>query len=1184
MNPSRVCTLDGNEAVARVAYALNEVIAIYPITPATPMGEWADQWAAEGRKNLWGTVPAIVEMQSEGGAAGALHGALQTGALATTFTASQGLLLMLPNMFKIAGELTPAVIHVASRSVAAQALSIFGDHSDVMAARTTGWGMLCSASVQEAHDFALIAQAASLETRLPFLHFFDGFRTSHEIAKIELLDGDALRAMIDEQRILEHRARALSPDHPVLRGTAQNPDVFFQARETVNPFYTKCPDIVERTMERFASLTGRRYHPFEYHGAPDAQRALVIMGSGGEAVRETVDFLNADGGKVGVVQVRLYRPFDSQRFREVLPASVKALAVLDRTKEPGGPGEPLYLDCVQALYGTPRQPVIIGGRFGLSSKEFTPAMIRGVFENLVATPPRDHFTIGIEDDLGGTSLPYDPTWTIEPSDVFRAIFYGLGSDGTVGANKETIKIIGGKTAHYAQGYFVYDSKKSGAMTTSHLRFGPRPIRSSYLIGEAQFVGVHQSLFLERFDVAERLAPGGTLLLNTPHGAESVWETLPVETQRALIRKRAHLFVVDAARVAEECGLGRRINTAMQVCYFAISEVLPREEALETIRASIRKAYEKKGAELVARNLAVVDQVLLYLRRIPLPAEGDSLARLGHRIPDTAPEFVRNVLAPIIAGRGDSVPVSALPCDGTYPTGSSRWEKRNLATEIPVWNADLCIQCAKCVMVCPHAVIRGKVYEPELLTSAPATFKSHEARLPEWKGMRFTLQVAAEDCTGCGICVDVCPVRDKSQAKLKAINMQPQPPLREDERANWDFFLSLPELERRRVPLNHVRGQQIQQPLFEFSGACAGCGETPYLKLLTQLFGDRLLVANATGCSSIFGGNLPTTPWAHNEEGRGPAWSNSLFEDNAEFGLGFRVSLDKQRAFAAELLSSLASEVGKELVQSILGAEQGEEAGLQEQRERVAQLKQRLAALPGKTARQLEGLADTLVRKSVWIVGGDGWGYDIGFGGLDHVLASGANVKVLLLDTEVYSNTGGQCSKSTPRGAVAKFASAGKRGPKKDLGLMAMSYGSIYVASVAMGAKDEHTLRVFLEAESFDGPALIIAYSHCIAQGIEMRTGMRNQKAAVDSGQWLLYRFDPRRTARGEPPLQLDSPTPRLPLRDYFALEGRFNLLEREHPEAATHVFEEAQQDAEARRAFFARLAGEPPPNDHPPKK
>ena len=1184
MKPSRVSTLDGNEAVARVAYALNEVIAIYPITPATPMGEWADQWAAEGRKNLWETVPAIVEMQSEGGAAGALHGALQTGALATTFTASQGLLLMLPNMFKIAGELTPAVFHVASRSVAAQALSIFGDHSDVMAARTTGWAMLCSASVQEAHDFALIAQAASLETRLPFLHFFDGFRTSHEIAKIELLDNEVLRAMIDEQRILEHRARALSPDHPVLRGTAQNPDVFFQARETVNPFYTKCPDVVARTMERFAALTGRRYHPFDYHGAPDAERVIVIMGSGGEAVRETVDFLNADGRKVGVVQVRLYRPFDSQRFREVLPSSVKAVAVLDRTKEPGGPGEPLYLDCVQALYGAPRQPTIIGGRFGLSSKEFTPAMIRGVFDNLAATAPRDHFTIGIEDDLGGTSLPYDPAWTIEPNDVFRAIFYGLGSDGTVGANKESIKIIGEKTAHFAQGYFVYDSKKSGAMTTSHLRFGPRPIRSSYLIGEAQFVGVHQSLFLERFDVTERLAPCGTLLLNSPHDPESVWATLPVETQHALLRKRARLFVVDAAKVASECGLGRRINTAMQVCFFAISEVLPREEALEMIRASIRKAYEKKGAELVAKNLAVVDQVLLYLRRVPLPAEGAGQTRLGRRIPDAAPEFVRNVLAPIIAGHGDAVPVSALPCDGTYPTGSSRWEKRNLATEIPVWNADLCIQCAKCVMVCPHAVIRGKVYEPELLNGAPATFKSHDARLPEWKGMKFTLQVAAEDCTGCGICVDVCPVRDKSKARLKAINMQPQPPLREAERANWDFFLSLPELDRRRVPLEHVRSQQIQQPLFEFSGACAGCGETPYLKLLTQLFGDRLLVANATGCSSIYGGNLPTTPWAHNEEGRGPAWSNSLFEDNAEFGLGFRVSLDKQRAFATELLSSLASEVGEDLAQGILSADQGGEAGIHEQRERVAQLKQRLAALPGVAARRLEGLADTLVRKSVWIVGGDGWGYDIGFGGLDHVLASGVNVKVLLLDTEVYSNTGGQCSKSTPRGAVAKFASAGKRVPKKDLGLMAMSYGSIYVASVAMGAKDEHTLRVFLEAESFDGPALIIAYSHCIAQGIEMRTALRNQKAAVDSGQWLLYRFDPRRAARGEPPLQLDSPAPRIALRDYFALEGRFNMLEREHPETAARVFEEAAQDVEARRAVFARLAGEPTPNDHPPKK
>ncbi len=1182
MNTPAFKTLDANEAVAGVAYALNEVIAIYPITPATPMGEWADQWAAEGRKNLWGTVPSVVEMQSEGGAAGALHGALQTGALATTFTASQGLLLMLPNMFKIAGELTPAVFHIAARSLAAQALSIFGDHSDVMAARTTGWAMLCSASVQEAQDLALIAHAATLESRLPFLHFFDGFRTSHEIATIASFGEDVLRAMIDERRVAEHRARALSPDHPVLRGSAQNPDVYFQARESVNPFYAACPDIVARTMEKFAALTGRHYQPFDYHGAPDAERVIVLMGSGGEAACETADFLNAHGARVGVVQVRLYRPFDAPRFRAALPASVQALAVLDRTKEPGGSGEPLYLDCLQALYGSAHPPKIVGGRFGLSSKEFTPAMLKAVFENLAAAEPRNHFTIGIRDDVSGTSLDYDPAWSIESDDVFRAIFYGLGSDGTVGANKETIKIIGENTGHFAQGYFVYDSKKAGSTTVSHLRFGPRPIRSSYLISEAQFVACHQSLFLERFDVSEKLAPGGVLLLNTAQAPDRVWETLPEVTQRALLAKRARLFIIDAAAVARECGLAGRINTAMQVCFFTISGVLPHDEALETIRESIRKTYAKKGREVVAKNLEVVDHTLAHLDEVLLPAECASRVTIRPPVSEAAPAFVRAVLGPMIAGRGDALPVSALPCDGTFPTGSAQWEKRNLAAEVPVWDADLCIQCAKCVLVCPHAVIRGKVYDPQLLAGAPPTFHSHDARLPEWQGMKFTLQVAAEDCTGCGICVDVCPVRNKSEARLKAINMRPQPPLREAERDNWNFFLTLPELDRSRVPLDHIRSQQVQQPLFEFSGACAGCGETPYLKLLTQLFGDRLLVANATGCSSIYGGNLPTTPWSKNEEGRGPAWSNSLFEDNAEFGLGFRVSLDKQREFAGELLRGLAPELGEEFAEAILGADQRDEAGIHEQRERIAELKRRLADLESEPARRLSSLADMLVRKSVWIIGGDGWGYDIGFGGLDHVLASGENVKVLLLDTEVYSNTGGQCSKATPRGAVAKFAAGGKRAPKKDLGLMMMSYGNIYVASVAMGAKDEHTLRVFLEAESYDGPAIIIAYSHCIAHGIEMRTGMRNQKAAVESGQWLLYRYDPRRAALGENPLQLDSPAPRAKVRDYFDLEGRFQMLQRSRPGEAAAVFEQAQRDADARRALFTRLSAPTAPANPPP--
>lgn len=1181
MSPPTYKTIDANEAVARVAYALNEVIAIYPITPATPMGEWADQWAAERRQNIWGAVPSVVEMQSEGGAAGVLHGAMQTGALATTFTGSQGLLLMLPNMFKIAGELTPAVFHIASRALATQALSIFGDHSDVMAARSTGWAMLCAASVQEAQDFALLAQAATLESRLPFLHFFDGFRTSHEISKIATLDDEVLRAMIDERRIAEHRARALSPDHPVLRGSSQNPDVYFQARESVNPFYAACPGIVERLLEKFAGITGRRYQLFEYHGAPDADRVIVIMGSGGDAACETADFLNSHGERVGVLQVRLYRPFDTERFLAALPASVQSLAVLDRTKEPGGPGEPLYLDCVQAFYGRTPAPTIVGGRYGLASKEFTPAMIKAVYDNLALPKPRAHFTVGIHDDLSGTSLKFDPEWTVEGEDVFRAIFYGLGSDGTVGANKETIKIIGEKSGHFAQGYFVYDSKKAGAITVSHLRFGPRPIRSSYLIRKAQFIGCHQSLFLERFDVCDKLAPGGVFLLNTSHGPGDVWATLPESVQNTLLARQARFFIVDAGKVARDCGLGGRINTAMQVCFFAISGIFPQEEALATLRDSIRKTYSKKGAEIVNRNLAVLEDALACLHHVPLQAVCSSRTRIRPPVAADAPPFVRDVIGPIIGGAGDLLPVSALPCDGTFPTGSARWEKRNLATEIPVWDADLCIQCAKCVMACPHAVIRSKVYDPALLSGAPPTFQSREARLPDWQGMKFTLQVAPEDCTGCGLCVEVCPVRNKSEARLKAINMQPQAPLRDTERENWNFFLSLPELDRRRISLEHVRSQQVQQPLFEFSGACAGCGETPYLKLLTQLFGDRLLVANATGCSSIYGGNLPTTPWAQNHDKRGPAWSNSLFEDNAEFGLGFRVSLDQQRSSAGDLLRQLAADVGIELAESILGANQQDEAGIYEQRERVAGLKQRLAGLTDARARQLEGVADSLVHKSVWIVGGDGWAYDIGFGGLDHVLASGRNVKVLVLDTEVYSNTGGQCSKATPRGAVAKFAAAGKRGPKKDLGRMAMTYGSIYVASVALGARDEHTLRVFLEAESYDGPALIIAYSHCIAHGIEMSQGLHNQKAAVDAGQWLLYRYDPRRIVQGLNPLQLDSPPPRTGVRQYFELEGRFKMLRRSHPNAENAIFEEAQRDADARQAIFRQMAVAPPSSSLP---
>jgi pyruvate-ferredoxin/flavodoxin oxidoreductase len=1166
-------TLDANEAVARIAYALNEVVAIYPITPASPMGEWADSWSSSGVKNLWHTVPEIVEMQSEAGAAGVIHGALQTGALSTTFTSSQGLLLMIPNMYKIAGELTPTVFHVAARSLAAQALSIFGDHSDVMAARATGWGMLSSASVQEAQDLALIAHAATLESRIPFVHFFDGFRTSHEISKIDILPDDVLRAMIDEARVIEHRARALSPDHPVIRGTAQNPDVYFQARETVNPFYALCPGIMQQAMDRFAEVTGRRYALFEYHGATDAERVIVLMGSGCEAVHETVDFLAAQNQKVGVVKVRLYRPFDAVAFVKTLPLTVRSIAVLDRTKEPGSVGEPLYLDCVNALYEQGRSDLhVVGGRYGLSSKEFTPAMIKAVFDNLAEASPKSHFTVGIDDDLSHTSLPFDPEFSIELDEVVRAQFFGLGADGTVGANKESIKIIGENTDHFTQGYFVYDSKKAGAMTVSHLRFGPRPIRSTYLVSRANFVACHQPFLLQTCDVLRDLAKGGTFLLNSPYDRERVWEHLPESVQAKLIETQARFFVIDANKVARDCGMGGRINTIMQTCFFAISGVLPPEQAIDAIKNSIRQTYTKKGGGIVEMNLRAVDETLAHLYEVTVQDAVVPVTSRSNGEIKRAPEFVRNVLGEIMAGRGDRVPVSALPNDGTYPTGTSQWEKRNLASEIPVWDPAICIQCGKCVMVCPHAVIRSKVYEEAVLQSAPASFKSVEARLPEWKGLKYTLQVAAEDCTGCGICVDVCPARNKSEARLKAINMQPQLPLRDAEREKWNFFLSLPELDRRRVSTDHLRKMQVQQPLFEFSGACAGCGETPYIKLLTQLFGDRLIIANATGCSSIYGGNLPTTPYTTDLNGRGPAWSNSLFEDNAEFGLGFRVSIDKQQEFAGELLQHLSPEVGRVLTTEILNARQRDEADVFDQRERVAELKSRLQSLGGSHAKRLLALADTFVRKSVWIVGGDGWGYDIGYGGLDHVLASGRNVKVLLLDTEVYSNTGGQCSKSTPRAAVAKFASGGKRAPKKDLGLMAMIYGTIYVASVAMGAKDEHTLKAFLEAEAYDGPALIIAYSHCIAHGINMTTANQNQKAAVNSGQWLLYRYNPERLRLGENPLKLDSAEPHMKVADYFKLEQRFKMLEMTEPRAAKELLAQAQADVKTRRAFYEFLA------------
>ncbi|MCW6035336.1 pyruvate:ferredoxin (flavodoxin) oxidoreductase [Spirulina subsalsa FACHB-351] len=1183
MSTKTYAPLDGNEAVARVAYQLNEVIAIYPITPASPMGEWADAWMSEGRPNLWGTVPSVVEMQAEGGAAGTLHGSLQTGSLTTTFTASQGLLLMIPNLYKIAGELTPCVIHVAARSLAAQGLSIFGDHSDVTSARATGFAFLCSASVQEAQDLALIAHSATLESRIPFIHFFDGFRTSHEIQKIELLEDSVLRAMINDERVFEHRSRALTPDRPVLRGTAQNPDVYFQARESVNPFYAQCADAVQEAMDKFGELTGRNYQLFEYHGAPDAERVVVLMGSGCETVHETVDYLVAQGEKVGVLKVRLYRPFAGIKFIEALPETVKAIAVLDRTKEPGSAGEPLYQDVLtvvqEALFsgdGSLKAKVqnistIVGGRYGLSSKEFNPAMVKSVFDNLTQAQPKNHFTVGINDDVTQTSLVYDPNFNTEPDSVVRAMFYGLGSDGTVGANKNSIKIIGDETENYCQGYFVYDSKKSGAVTVSHLRFGPDPIRSTYLISQANFVGCHQWLFLEKLDVLKAASPGATFLLNTPFEVNEVWNNLPLEVQEQIVRKGLKVYVINANKVARDNGMGSRINTVMQTCFFALAGVLSKEEAIAQIKKAIQKTYGKKGKQIVEMNLKAVDNTLDNLFELPIGDVTSTFRRLP-AMPDNAPDFVRDVEGKMLIKEGDELPVSVLPCDGTYPTGTSKWEKRNVAQFIPTWDPDVCVQCGKCIMVCPHAVIRGKVYDEGQLANAPATFKSTAVRDKDFSGQKFTIQVAPEDCTGCGICVDVCPAKNKSQPSLKALNMEEQLPLRETERTNWDYFLNLPNPNRTTLKLNQIKQQQLQEPLFEFSGACAGCGETPYLKLVSQLFGDRMVIANATGCSSIYGGNLPTTPWAQNADGRGPAWSNSLFEDNAEFGMGFRVSIDKQAQFATELLTKLAGTVGDNLVQEILNNHQTSEADIWDQRERVAQLKASLQNVDSPEAKQLLSLADYLVKKSVWIIGGDGWAYDIGYGGLDHVLASGRNLNVLVMDTEVYSNTGGQSSKATPRGAVAKFAAGGKPSAKKDLGLIAMTYGNIYVASVAMGARDEHTLRVFMEAEAYDGPSLIIAYSHCIAHGINMQTAMSHQKDIVESGRWLLYRYNPELAQQGKNPLQLDSRAPKKAVKDSMYNENRFKMLTKTKPEEAKRLLEEAQQDINLRWQMYEYLA------------
>ncbi len=1177
LNPTVI--VDGNEAAASVAYRLSEVIAIYPITPSSPMAEWADQWRAEGKKNIWGATPIVEELQSEGGAAGALHGALQAGCFGTTFTASQGLLLMIPNMFKIAGELTPATMHVTARTLATHALSIFGDHSDVMACRGTGWAMLASNSVQEVADLTLVAQIATLEARIPFIHFFDGFRTSHEVGKIEPISDATIRALVNDEHLIAFRKNALSPDRPFIRGSAQNPDVFFQAREACSPFHAAVPGIVQRVMDRFAAQTGRAYRLFDYYGAPDAERVIAIMGSGAEAAEETVDALMRQREKVGLVKVRLFRPFDAKAFLAALPATVKAIAALDRCKEPGSSGEPLYQDIVTVVAENEENlpcgalPTIVGGRYGLSSKEFTPAMVKGIFDELNKPAPKNHFTIGIDDDVSHSSLKCDPAFSTEDPQTVRALFYGLGSDGTVGANKNSIKIIGSNTPNYAQGYFVYDSKKSGSMTTSHLRFGPHPIRSSYLISQASFVACHNFSFLEKMNVVEAAMPGAVFLLNSPYGASEVWAHLPKIMQRELIKKKIEFYVIDGYKVAREAGMGTRINTIMQTCFFAISGVLPREEAIAQIKKAIQKTYGKRGEAVVAKNFAAVDHALAHLEKVELPTAASSNFDLIPSISPAAPVFVGNVLGEIAAGRGDQLPVSAIPAGGALPSGTSQWEKRNIAQFIPVWDRDLCIQCGKCVMVCPHAVIRSKVYSTELADKAPSTLKWAK---PKWKGMeqeRYTLQVAPEDCTGCAVCVEVCPVKSKSDASHKALNMAPQAPLREPERDNWDFFVNLPEVDRARLSHGQVKDLQLLQPLFEFSGACAGCGETPYIKLLTQLFGDRLYIANATGCSSIYGGNLPTTPYTHNAAGRGPTWSNSLFEDNAEFGFGMRTALDQQRAFAELLVTRLATEIGAELAAGLVGASQKTEAEIDAQRQRVAALRAVLAGNSISDAKNLLAIADTLVRKSVWILGGDGWAFDIGFGGLDHVLGSGKNVNVLVLDTEVYSNTGGQASKATPRGAVAKFAASGKPTSRKDLAMEAVSYGSVYVAQVALGGNDTHVIKAFQEAEAHEGPSLIIAYASCIAHGYDLVHGLEQQKLAVQSGYWPLMRYNPGLREEGKNPFQLDSKAPAIRLKDYAYREARYTMLARGNPELAAELLNEAQDDVERQwRVYSARAA------------
>lgn len=1176
--PTNQVTIDGNEAAAYIAHKTNEVIAIYPITPSSAMGELSDAWSALGQKNIWGTVPTVIEMQSEGGAAGAVHGALQTGSLTTTFTASQGLLLMIPNMYKIAGELTPTVFHVSARTIASHALSIFGDHSDVMAVRATGFAMIASNNVQEVMDFALISQAATLESRVPFLHFFDGFRTSHEVMKIEEISPETIQKMINNDHVVAHRKRALNPNNPVLRGTAQNPDTFFQAREAVNPFYEVVPDRVQETMDRFAGLTGRQYHLFDYVGHPEAEHVVVVMGSGAETIDETVNYLVEKGNRVGMVKVRLFRPFSSEHFVRAMPGTVKKITVLDRTKEPGGAGEPLYQDIITALseaWDTSKRqsPQVYGGRYGLSSKEFTPAMVKAVFDNAGSKTPKNHFTVGITDDVSNTSLDYDPSFVIDDKENFSGMFYGLGADGTVGANKNSIKIIGEETDNFAQGYFVYDSKKSGSMTISHLRFGKKRIKSTYLIQNANFVACHNYEFIKTQDILSNIVPEGILLLNTPFGKDDVWNNLPGNVQRQILDKKVSVYNIDALRVAVETGMGGRINTIMQTCFFAISGILPRDEAIDKIKNAIRKSYGRKGDEIVKKNFTAVDKSLENLHRIEIPETVTGKETSLSGMPEEAPDFVKEVTATLMAGKGDDLPVSAMPVDGTWPTATSQWEKRNISSEIPVWDQDICIQCNKCALVCPHAVIRPKIYNEDLLSDAPETFKSTRAKGREWdENAVYTLQVAPEDCTGCAICVDVCPVKNKSNVKMRAINMESQPPLRDSEKKNWDFFLGLPEVDRALVKNNTTKGSQLLQPLFEFSGACLGCGETPYVKLVSQLFGDRMIVANATGCSSIYGGNLPTTPWAKNREGRGPTWSNSLFEDNAEFGLGFRLSFDKHREQANELLQLLRNDLTGVDVDEIIHADQSDEPGIFEQRKRVEKLETALDELDSPEAKLLKSISDNLVKKSVWIMGGDGWAYDIGFGGLDHVLASGRDVNILVMDTEVYSNTGGQASKATPTGAVAKFAASGKDANKKDLGMIAMSYGNVYVASVAMGANDTQTIKAFLEAEAHPGPSIIIAYSHCIAHGINMTHGMQHQKAAVDSGHWLMYRYNPSLAEEGKNPLILDSKEPKLPIKEYLYRENRYKMLTKTMPERAERLANTAGVQARKRYDQYYKLA------------